>query len=81
MPQALRNALVLVVGGLAGAATCGLVLPYLAAVTVARPRRGQEPGLAWGPAMIAVPCVGCGGVVGAVVGAAGAARWLNRRGW
>jgi len=75
----LRNFLLVLGAAALGAVAGGLLLPYLAAVTLARPRRGQEPGLNWGPAMIAVPCVSCGGLAGAAFGFLTGLRWVNRR--
>jgi hypothetical protein len=76
----LQNILLVLGASVLGAVSCGLGLPYLAALALFRPRHGEDPSLAWGPAFVAVPFIVCGGTFGAVAGAVGAVRWISRRG-
>lgn len=63
----------LIIGSSAfGAASGGLGLAYLAALTVFRLRPGEEPGLAWGAYIGVFVCMLLGGTLGAIVGLVGA---------
>lgn len=74
MIQLLQRVLLVLGASVSGTVITGLGLAFLAAVTILQPRPGEEPGTAWGGAIVFVGCLLCGGVLGALVGASIAIR-------
>jgi hypothetical protein len=72
--QILQRVLLVLGATLSGLVITGLGLAFLASVTILQPRPGEEPGTAWGGAIVFVGCLLCGGVLGALVGASIAIR-------